>query len=160
MTFLGIAQDPALSRARALSRDIIQLFDKGLTDELRIVYTSFYGDTKNKPLVQRLLPVQLQDFSDISDIETRLGILYHPSPEAVFDLLIPQYVLGIIFGVMVQAYASEYFARMSAMHSATTNAQDMLKRLRARYNMARQSAITNEIAEITGAAETLTKGDL
>jgi F-type H+-transporting ATPase subunit gamma len=160
MTFLGIAQDPALSRARALSRDIIQLFDKGLTDELRIVYTSFYGDTKNKPLVQRLLPVQLQDFSDISDIETRLGILYHPSPEAVFDLLIPQYVLGIIFGVMVQAYASEYFARMSAMHSATTNAQDMLKRLRARYNMARQSAITNETAEITGAAETLTKGDL
>jgi len=160
MTFLGIAQDPALSRARALSRDIIRLFDMKLTDEVRIVYTSFYGDTKNKPLVQRLLPVQIQDFSDITDIEARLGILYHPSPEAVFDLLIPQYILGIVFGVMVQAYASEYFARMSAMHSATTNAQDMLKRLRARYNMARQSAITNEIAEITGAAVTLTKGDL
>jgi F-type H+-transporting ATPase subunit gamma len=73
----------------------------------------------------------------------------------LFDLLVPQYILGILFGVMVQAYASEHFARMNAMHNATTNAQDMLKSLRVNYNKARQQAITNEIAEITGAAEIL-----
>jgi F-type H+-transporting ATPase subunit gamma len=159
ITLLGIAQDPALPRARVLVRDVMDLFDSEQTDEVRIIYTSFYGATKNKPVVRRLLPILLDDYSDISDIETLSEIMYHPSPQVVFDLLVPQYILGILFGVMVQAYASEHFARMNAMHSATTNAQDMLKTLRTKYNMARQSAITNEIAEITGAAEILRKGD-
>ncbi len=159
VAFLGLAQDPTLSRARVLVRDIIGLFDSDQTDEIRIVYTSFYGETKNKPVVRRLLPIRLDDYSDISGVETLSDIMYHPSAQVVFDKLIPQYILGLLFGVMVQAYASEHFARMNAMHSATTNAQDMLKNLRTRYNMARQSAITNEIAEITGAAEILRNGD-
>jgi F-type H+-transporting ATPase subunit gamma len=69
--------------------------------------------------------------------------------------MVPQYIIGFMFGVMVQAYASEHFARMTAMHSATTNAQDMIKRLKTQYNLARQSAITNELAEIADAAEIL-----
>lgn len=157
VAFLGIAQDPALSRARTLERNIVDLFDGGQTDEIRIVYTSFYGETKNTPVLRRLLPIRLDDFSDISDIEKISEIIYHPSPQKVFDFLIPQFITGVLFGVMVQAYASEHFARMNAMHSATQNAQDMLKSLRTKYNMARQSAITNEIAEITGAAEILRK---
>ncbi len=159
VTFLGIAQDPSLSRARGLVRDIMDIFDTEHTDEVRVVYTSFYGETKNKPVVRRLLPILLDDYGDIADTETLSEIIYHPSPQVVFDLLVPQYILGILFGVMVQAYASEHYARMNAMHSATSNAQEMLKSLRTQYNMARQSAITNEIAEITGAAEILRKGD-
>ncbi|UOO37266.1 ATP synthase F1 subunit gamma [Oscillospiraceae bacterium CM] len=159
VTYLGIAQDPALTRARMLVRDVMALYDSGKTDEVRLVYTSFYGATKNRPVERRLLPIRLDDYSDIADAETLADIMYHPTPQELFDLLIPQYILGILFGVMVQAYASEHFARMNAMHSATTNAQDMLKSLRTKYNLARQSAITNEIAEITGAAEILRKGD-
>ncbi len=155
IALLGIAQDPSLSKARVLVREIMELFDSEHTDEVRIVYTSFYGKTKNTPVVRRLLPILLDDYSDISNIETLPEILYHPSPQEVFDLLVPQYILGILFGVMVQAYASEHFARMNAMHSATTNAQDMLKGLRVKFNMARQHDITNEIAEITGSAEIL-----
>lgn len=158
-TLLGIAQDPALSRARMLVRDLMNIYDSGQTDEIRIVYTSYYGETKNKPVVRRLLPIRLDDYVGISNTQSFSEFLYHPSPQQVFDLLVPQYILGILFGVMVQAYASEHFSRMNAMHSATTNAQDMLKSLRTKYNMARQSAITNEIAEITGAAEILRKGD-
>ena len=155
ISLLGIAQDPSLSKARVLVREIMELFDSGHTEEVRIVYTSFYGKTKNTPVVRRLLPILLDDYSEISDIETLQEIVYHPSPQEVFDLLVPQYILGILFGVMVQAYASEHFARMTAMHSATSNAQDMLKNLRTKYNLARQQSITNEIAEITGAAEIL-----
>jgi F-type H+-transporting ATPase subunit gamma len=158
MTVLGLAQDPALARARALVKDIINLFDTGYTDEIQIVYTSFYGQTKNKPTTRRLLPILAADYLDIQAMDLSPEIVYHPSPQQVFDLLVPQYILGILFGVMVQAYASEHYARMNAMHSATTNAQDMLKSLKTRYNIARQSAITNEIAEITGAAEILRKG--
>lgn len=159
VTLLGLAQDPALSKARMLVRDIMNIYDSGQTNEVRIVYTSFYGETKNKPVVRRLLPIRLDDYTDISNDQTLSEIMYHPTPQVVFDLLVPQYILGTLFGVMVQAYASEHFARMNAMHSSTTNAQDMLKSLRTKYNMARQSAITNEIAEITGAAEILRKGD-
>ena len=159
ITFLSIAQDPALSRARVLVRDIMNIFDSGETDEVRVIYTSFYGETKNTPVMRRLLPILLDDYTNISGFEKLSDIMFHPSPQEVFDVLVPQYILGILFGVMVQAYASEHYARMNAMHSATTNAQEMLKSLRTRYNLARQSAITNEIAEITGAAEILRKGD-
>ncbi|NLT13531.1 MAG: ATP synthase F1 subunit gamma [Clostridiales bacterium] len=159
ITLLGIAQDPALARARILIRDIMNIFESGETDEVRVVYTSFYGETKNQPVMRRLLPILLDDYAEISGAETLSEIIFHPSPQEVFDLLVPQYILGILFGVMVQAYASEHFARMNAMHNSTTNAQEMLKTLRTKYNMARQSAITNEIAEITGAAEILRKGE-
>jgi F-type H+-transporting ATPase subunit gamma len=159
ITLLSIAQDPTLSRARILVRDIMNIFDTGETDEVRVIYTSFYGETKHRPVMRRLLPILLDDYDSISGAETLNEIIFHPSPEEVFGLLVPQYILGILFGVMVQAYASEHYARMNAMHSSTTNAEEMIKTLRTNYNMARQRAITNEIAEITGAAEILRKGD-
>jgi F-type H+-transporting ATPase subunit gamma len=159
IALLGIAQDPSLSRARVLVREIMDIYDSTHLEEVQIIYTSFYGETKNKPVSRRLLPIRLDDYTDISDADTLSEIIYHPSAQEVFDLLVPQYILGLMFGLMVQAYASEHYARMNAMHNSTTNAQEMLKTLRTKYNMARQSAITNEIAEITGAAEILKKGD-
>ena len=159
ITLLGITQDPTLPRSREFAREVMRLFDSKMTDEVHLIYTSFYGETKNKPVERRLLPIMLHDYDDIPGDDALRDIEYYPSPQVVFDLLVPQYVIGIMFGVMVQAYASEHFARMNAMHSATTNAQDMLKELRTSYNLARQSAITNEIAEITGAAEILRNGD-
>lgn len=158
ITLFGIAQHPTLHRARELSREIMALFDSGLTDEIHVIFTSYYGEHKNTPVERRLLPIRLQDYSEIRNTEKLSDIIYTPSPQLVFDVLIPQYVIGILFGVMVQAYTSEHFARMNAMQSANSNAQDMLKKLKIQYNLARQSAITNEIAEITGAAEIL-RGD-
>jgi F-type H+-transporting ATPase subunit gamma len=159
IAMLGIVQDPTLKTARRLSREIMGLLDEELTDEVHVVYTSFYGATKNKPVVSRILPLVLNDYADVTDFE-RLGgeMMTLTTPQKMFDALVPQYVLGLIFGVMVQAYAGEHFARMNAMHSSTQNAQDMLKTLQTQYNLARQSAITNEIAEITGAAEILKGG--
>jgi len=106
----------------------------------------------------RLFPIRLHDYDDVSDAEALREILYHPSAQTVLDILVPQYTIGLVFGVMVQAYASEHYSRMNAMRSATSNAQDMLSELNTQYNLARQSAITNEIAEITGAAEVMLGG--
>ena len=155
ISLLGIVQDPTLARAREVARDLTRLYETELTDEIHVIFTSFYGATKNEPTDFRLLPVKLHDYDDIRDAEELSDIIYHPSAQEVLDILIPQYVIGLIFGVMVQAYASEHFARMTAMHSATTNAQEMIDDLHTQYNLARQSAITNEIAEITSAAEVL-----
>ena len=155
ISFMGIVQDPTLQKAREVAHELTKLFVLELTDDIHVVYTSFYGASKGVPVEFRLLPVRLHDYDDVRNAEELQDILYHPSAQSVFDILVPQYVIGLIFGVMVQAYASEHFARMNAMHSATTNAKEMLGNLRVKYNLARQSAITNEIAEITGAAEVL-----
>ena len=155
ITFLGIVQDPTLTRAREVSGELTDLYRKELTDEIHVIFTSFYGETKGKPVEFRLLPVKLHDYADVRDAEALEEIMYHPSAQRVLDMMVPQYVIGLVFGVMVQAYASEHFARMTAMHSATTNASEMIDGLRTKYNLARQSAITNEIAEIAGGAETL-----
>ena len=155
ITLLSIAQDPTLTKAREVAEELTGIYENELTDDIRIIYTSFYGESRGTPVEFRLLPIRLHDYDDIRDAETLQEIMYHPSAQDLFDILVPQYTIGLVFGVMVQAYASEHFARMNAMRSATTNAQEMLDDLSIRYNLARQSAITNEIAEITGAAEVL-----
>lgn len=155
ITMYGIVQDPTMRAARRISREIMHLYDADLTDDIHIIFTSFYGKSKGKPTEFRLLPIKLHDYDDLGDLRFHEELLYHPSPESVLDQLVPQYVIGLVFGMMVQAYASEHFARMNTMHSSTQNAGDMLKALTTQYNLARQSAITNELSEITGAAEIL-----
>jgi len=155
---LGIVQDPTLARAREVASELTDLYERELTDDIHVIYTSFYGESKRQPVEARLLPVKLHDYVDIRDADELEGIMYHPSAQTVLDLMVPEFVLGFLFGVMVQAYASEHFARMTAMRSATTNAKEMIDKLNTQYNLARQSAITNELAEIADAAEIL-KGE-
>ena len=157
ITFLGIVKGPTLEKAREVAEVLTSLYERELTDDLRIIFTSFYDATRGKPVEFRLLPIMLHDYEDVRDAETLQEILYHPSAQTVLDILVPQYIIGLVFGVMVQAYASEHLARMNAMHSATTNAQEILSDLRIKFNLARQDAITNELAEITGAAEVLSR---
>lgn len=158
ITYLGVVQDPTLDRARELVFSIMDLFDKDITDEVDIVYTSFYGTTKNKPVLKRLLPILADDYHELDQRHEPSDFIYEPSLQTVFDTLVPQYLVGIIFGVLVQAYASEHYSRMNAMQSATTNADKMLKALRLNYNIARQTAITQELTEITGGSEIIRSG--
>ena len=152
----GISQNPSIHNARELAYDIFDLYDKHLTDEVMIIYTSFYGETKDTPVLRRLLPVMKSDYEAISDNEVRgREIRYIPSAQEVFDSLVPQYTVGIIFEALVQAYASEHFSRMNAMQNATKNADKMIESLKMQYNIVRQSRITTEIAEISGSSEAL-----
>jgi len=157
---LGIVQDPTLARAREVARELTNLFENEATDEVYVIYTSFYGDTKRHPVEAHLLPVLPYDYGDIRDAQVLGQIMYLPSAQVVLDLMVPQFVVGLLFGIMVQAYASEHFARMTAMRSATSNAKEMIDKLNTQYNLARQSAITNELAEIADAAEILGAGNL
>jgi len=151
----GIVQDPTVSRAREVVRTLTKMYECEETDEIRVIYTSFYGETKRKPVEARLLPVFVHDYGDIRDAQELEDIIYHPSAQKVFDYMVPQFIFGLFFGIMVQAYASEHYSRMTAMRSATTNAKDMIDKLNTQYNLARQSAITNELAEIADATEIL-----
>jgi F-type H+-transporting ATPase subunit gamma len=94
----------------------------------------------------------MSNFGDVNESEPAHEIIYHPDEEKVFELLIPQYVIAYMFGALMHSYASEHSARMNAMQNATRNADEMLADLRLQYNLARQAAVTQEIAEITSAA--------
>ncbi|NLO45505.1 MAG: ATP synthase F1 subunit gamma [Clostridiales bacterium] len=146
----GLSQNPTLYNARELMREIVDLYS---TDEVRsvyFIYTTFTMESASKPVIDRFLPLRIHDYEDIKLSEPNREILYVPSATEVFEKLVPQYLVGIIFGALVQSHASEHFARMSAMQSATDNADELLKKLKLKYNTARQSAITQEIAEISG----------
>ena len=110
-------------------------------------------------LLFRLLPVRVEDFDDVeaklTGDEEHDQIIYEPSITNLMELLIPQYLIGIIYSVLVQSFASEQCARMNAMDSATRNANEMIDKLSHELNRARQSAITNELAEIISGADAL-----
>jgi len=154
--FLHIAQNPSLYNARNITNDILELYETGLMDEVYVVYTKFISALRQEPTIIKLLPVEAANFENIeSEVKYSAEMNFHPSVKDVFDRMVPQYIVGLLYGCLVQAYASEHCARMTAMESATNNAEEMIGKLSKEYNRARQAAITNEIAEIIGAQETL-----
>ena len=147
--FLNMATNPRLRHASQLSYDITSLYDNDQFDEAYLIYTRFESASVQYPNMIKLLPVNIEDYADVqTDHEYQADMIYHPSVQEVFDTLVPQYVTGLIFGAMVQSYASENRARMIAMESSTNNADEMLQNLTLEYNRARQYAITQEISEL------------
>ena len=137
---------------------LIEQYDRGEIDELRIVYTRFINTLSREPLEQKLLPVELNDFkrgrptNTLDEEYDRSFILYDPSPKEVLNALIPQLLIGYVYGAIVHAYASENCSRMAAMENATRSADKMIEKLTQQYHAVRQLTITNELADIIGAA--------
>jgi len=150
-------QNPSVYRAREIAEIVLDLFSKGELDEVYLVYTHMVSAIKLEPRIMKLLPLEIgslvEDLKDVPPIDESLS--YEPSPKAVFDVLIPKYVKGVVYGALVEAFTSEQSARMSAMDNATSNADDMIEKLNLYYNRARQAAITQEISEIVGGAAAL-----
>lgn len=156
--FERLAEKPKLDQVRRLMTILIEQYDRGEIDELRIVYTRFINTLSREPVEQKLLPVELNDFKrgrpeNAADLQyDRAFILYDPSPKEVLNALIPQLLIGYVYGAIVHAYASENCARMAAMENATRSADKMIDKLTQQYHAVRQLTITNELADIIGAA--------
>ena len=137
------------SDAKTISDKLVDLYQNRKLDEIYICYTRFVSPLTQTPELLKLLPLELN--SDHVEIVSQL-IEYDPSPEAVFAELIPIYLSGIVFGGVMESFASEQSARRNAMESATDNAEEMISGLSLKYNRARQAAITQEITEIVAGA--------
>lgn len=146
--FSGVAEDLDQLRVERISRVVIDMYQRGEVDEVFIYYTQFISALSQEPLALKVLP--LADISDATAKKTYVE--YEPSPGEVFDTIVPYYVSGIIYGSMVESYASEQGARRTAMESANDNAKEMIDKLSLSYNRARQAAITQEISEIVAGA--------
>ncbi|MBR5311519.1 MAG: ATP synthase F1 subunit gamma [Clostridia bacterium] len=133
------------SRAAYLIRD---MYDRGEIGGVRLISTEFVSMLTQNPRMTHLLPLQKEN----GEAQASAAVEYEPSAEAVLAALIPEYIAGVLYSSVCEAFASELAARRSAMDSATKNADEMLDHLSLKYNQARQSAITQEITEIVAGA--------
>lgn len=150
--FSSGAESIDMAEIHQISEEAIALYKSGEIDELYIVFTKFVSTLTQEPQIIKLLPLKFDD--EGAAAKSSLTV-YEPSPEGVFDYLVPKYIDGIIFGAIVESFASEQGARRTAMESATDNAEDMIGSLQLKYNRARQATITQEISEIVAGAEAL-----
>lgn len=150
------AQNPSIYRARDITESVIELYVNKYIDEVYIIYNKMINSVTAEPDVLKILPLDRSDF-EYSENEYIEFNTFSPSPSAVFNNLAPNYVKGIIYSALVEAFSSEQNARMTAMEAATTSAKDMLKELSLMYNRARQAAITQEITEIVSGAKSLNR---
>lgn len=150
--FLHTAQNPELYHARQIAESLIDLFVQGHIDKIEIIYTHLISTISQEPRAITILPMDLDYFEDVKDDSDFSGTFqYDPSANTVFDIIVPQYIIGVIYSVLVQSYASEQCCRMTAMDNATNNADDIIKTLKLKFSRARQAAVTNEMLEVANA---------
>ena len=156
--FHFVVQDPSLSRARRIAEDLLKLYHENQLDELYIIYTTMVNAMQEEAQVAQLLPLKKTDFKIPVPIDIPLERLaLKPSAEEVMDHIVPNYVVGFVYGALVEAFSCEQNARMMAMEGATNSAKQMLKELDIEYNRARQAAITQEIMEVIAGAKSQKK---
>lgn len=158
-SFLFTSQNPTLHRARKIAAEILDYYYERRIDEFYVIYTTVHGNTIETRF-EKLLPLEL-----ITDIKKEIPkegalleeFLMEPSPSAILDNIVPNYVTGFIYGALVESFCSVQSARMMAMDSANKNAEKMIEDLQRTYNRTRQALITQEITEVVSGAKALKK---
>lgn len=151
--FKYTAQNPNMNRARIISEKMVELFNEKKLDEVYIIYTKMINSMTAAAEMHRLLPLKHEPLTELNNGQYYDHISFFPSPQAVFDSIVPNYVAGFVYGALIESYCSEHNTRMMAMQSATESAQEMMHDLQMEYNRARQAAITQEITEVIGGAK-------
>ncbi len=149
-----IMEAPAYEDAAAVCARVLDEFTRGEIGEIYLAYTHFKNTVVHVPKLMKLLPMEFSD-EELAASDDRLIMNYEPNVEEALNLIIPKYVTSIFYGALVEALASENGARMQAMDSATSNAEDMISDLSLKYNRARQGSITQELTEIIAGAEAI-----
>lgn len=150
-----VINEPIYKDAAEISREVLDLFAKGEIGEIYLAYTSFKNTVTHIPTMMKLLPVAMKEDKDTTTADKLTLMNYEPHEEEALNLIIPKYITSLIYGALVEAVASENGARMQAMDSATSNAQDLISDLSLKYNRARQGSITQELTEIIAGANAI-----
>jgi F-type H+-transporting ATPase subunit gamma len=156
----GYSERPEFADATRIAERLIEDFGAGEgegagIDEIHLVSTEFVSMLTQRPVVRRILPLEIEETTE-EPPEGRLNVYeFEPSPEEVLDALLPWYVETRLYQALLDAAAAEVAARRRAMKSATDNAKDLIEVLTREANKARQAEITQEISEIVGGANAL-----
>lgn len=148
-----IIESPTYQDAAELCEKVLSAFTRGEVGEIYLAYTHFKNTVSQEAKMIKLLPVEI----DLEENAAQSNVLmnYEPNEEEALDMIIPKYVTSLFYGALVEAVASENGARMQAMDSATSNAEEMISDLSLKYNRARQGSITQELTEIIAGANAI-----
>lgn len=151
-----VINEPLYQDAADLTRELLEAFGRNEIGEIYLAYTSFKNTVVHIPRLVKLLPFTMEEQAGESGENKAQALMnYEPNPEEVLDRIIPNYMSSLIYGALLEAVASENGARMTAMDSATNNAEEMIGKLELQYNRARQGSITQELTEIIAGANAI-----
>lgn len=149
-----IMENPTYPDAAALCKRVLDDFAEGKIGEIYLAYTHFKNTVSQEAQLIRMLPVEVSEPSE-EKYSREILMNYEPNEQEALNQIIPKYVTSLFYGALVEAVASENGARMQAMDSATSNAEDMIEDLSLKYNRARQGSITQELTEIIAGANAI-----
>lgn len=149
----GIFSHLKFEFASGLVRDLTQKYLSGDIDKVYIVFNEFRSVIQQKTVVEQFLPIQpfLKDDGQAENAE----YIYEPDKLGIINNLLPKHLAAQMWRVLLESYAAELGARMTAMDMATENAKELIRSLQLTYNKERQAAITKEIIEIVSGANAL-----
>ena len=150
-----VIESPEYTDAAAICNEVLASYQRGEIGEIYLAYTHFKNTVVHEPKLMKLLPVEFDDLEIPDEDESNVLMNYEPNEEDALDMIIPKYVTSLFYGAFVEAVASENGARMQAMDSATSNAEEMISDLSLKYNRARQASITQELTEIIAGASAI-----
>lgn len=151
--FPDVFHNLELARAREIGDQLVESYVENELDAVLIIYNEFKSAIQQRVVDERLLPMATQ--AELDESTGEVDYIYEPGREDLLDLLIPRYIHSYLYRVLLESWASEMGARMTAMESATKNAQELIDNLTLQLNRARQAAITTELMEIISGAEAL-----
>ncbi|MCP4553357.1 MAG: ATP synthase F1 subunit gamma [Bacteroidetes bacterium] len=137
-----------------LAEQLMKDFEDKTFDKIVLVYNQFKNAAVQRLITEPFLPIVPEDDKK-EDSTIQADYIFEPNKQQIVTELIPKSLKIQLYKALLDSFASEHGARMTAMHKATDNAEELLKDLKLKYNKARQAAITNEILEIVSGAEAL-----
>lgn len=150
---------PTYEDVKVITDRLLEDYINGEIGEIYLAYTFFKNTVSHIPTLMKVLPAEANEAAgeeeEVSAIDKITPMNFEPNEEEAIKLLVPKYVSSILYGAFVEAVASENGARMQAMDSATSNAEEIINDLELKYNRARQGAITNELTEIIAGADAI-----
>ena len=152
--FNEVIEEPLYEDAAEICKTVLNQFVEGEIGEIYLAYTSFKNTVSHEPKLIKLLPVELDENANTAE-DANLQMNYEPNEEEALNSIIPKYLTSLFYGALIEAVASENGARMQAMDSATSNAEEMISDLELKYNRARQGSITQELTEIIAGADAI-----
>jgi F-type H+-transporting ATPase subunit gamma len=160
-SYVGFSDRPAYADARTIADDLVTAYVDGSVDRVDMIFNSYISPLRQVVTQERLLPLAQativgEDESDLPEEEpSRASVEYEPEPEAILRRLLPDYVEISIYRALLESAAGFYGAQMTAMRSASDNAEELISDLTLEMNRARQAEITQEILEVVAGAQGL-----
>ncbi|MBL0224774.1 MAG: ATP synthase F1 subunit gamma [Geobacteraceae bacterium] len=151
--FSNVLAKPSYQTAAMLAQEVINGFVEGEYDQVELLYNSFRTVMTQDITFQQMLPVE-PEVKGATE-ETPVEYIYEPSVSDLLAEILPKNIEVQIFKAMLETVAGEHGARMTAMDSASKNANEMIGKLTLQYNRARQAAITTELMEIISGSESI-----